>query len=80
MDGRDTAVMNFVEQDKRIPVLVNEMLSLAHAHVTAAQEHHITIGLEDRHGRWIAPAVGELVAEALDAAGFKVSITHRAFA
>lgn len=78
LDGTALSVQEFMTADKRVPLLVSEIEALAHLHVRAGKESHITVGLEDHHGKWIAPAIAELVAARLDKVGFRVATVHRA--
>ena len=36
----------------------------------------VSISFHDFHGKWAAPAVAELVADALDKAGYNICVTH----
>lgn len=77
LDGRDEPVKKFVGADPRVKLIRDEVLSLAYTHIRGEKEAFFSLALEDRHGKWIAPAIGEIVADALDDAGFKVVVVHR---
>jgi hypothetical protein len=77
-DGRDREVMSFVEDDPRVSAIRDEVLLLAHLNFKAPGQTSAWISFlfKDVHGKWIAPAVAELIADSLIAANYKVSVHH----
>lgn len=76
-DGRAPAVIEWVAEDERVEIIVTELVGLAHAHIKHGKETYVSIGFVDHHGKWIAPAVAEIVAAAMERAGFSVSVRHQ---
>lgn len=74
--GTDRDVQDFVKEDERVPAIIDECVNIVAAHVGGNKEPYVSIGFHDHHGRWIAPAVAELVADGLDAAGYPCAVTH----
>lgn len=71
-------IQEYVKEDPRYPAISDMVKMLAHLHLRSdAQDGKwLTIALVDFHGRWIAPAVAELVSDELSSAGFRVSCFH----
>lgn len=77
-DGRTIACQQYVKQDKRVEAIVDQIKLLAHMHKrsSAADQKWLSFAIADHHGRYLAPAIGELAANALSNMGFKVSCWH----
>jgi hypothetical protein len=80
-DGTVPAVRDWVAQDRRIPAVVEQCLMLADDMLQKKNDKEaisswVSIAFKDHHGRWIAPAVAECVADALSDAGYRVSVVH----
>lgn len=77
-DGRAGEVLDFVKEDPRMEAILDNIRIICHTHLRspAADGHWLAIGIMDHHGHWIAPAVGELVCNALCRDGYKVNIAH----
>jgi hypothetical protein len=77
-------VRDWVAQDRRVPGVVNvcrllaEDLCRPHPKGTGTEviSGWLSISFKDHHGKWIAPAVAELVANQLDKDGFNVIVLH----
>lgn len=76
-DGRAKEVQAWMKADPRVEIMIWTILGLAFSHLRSLKENFMSVGIEDHHGIWAAPALAELVADRLDEAGFKVSVTHR---
>jgi len=76
LDGTNKEVKNFVMEDERVVAITEECRNLVYSLVNSANVPYVSVGFLDYHGRWIAPAVCELVADALDEAGFPCSVSH----
>lgn len=77
-DGRPIVVQDFVKEDPRYEAILDSVRFLAHVHLRseARDNKWLSMAIVDHHGKWIAPAVGELVSHALDYSGYKVSLFH----
>jgi hypothetical protein len=75
-DGRPGEVQDYVKGDPRLQAIIDEVRLLAYLHVDCEQDKWISIGVRDFHGKWISPAVGELIAEALDNLGYRTYVYH----
>jgi hypothetical protein len=77
-DGRPGLVQKFVSEDPRYNAIEESVKFLAHIQLKskAASGKWLTIAFRDHHGKWIAPAVGELVADSLSREGYKVHLFH----
>lgn len=87
--GIDAEVRDWVGQDRRVPVLIKECRLLAEDLIRPKQTgvtngvtqekapcQWLSISFKDFHGKWIAPAVAELVANALSDDGFTITVYH----
>ncbi len=82
--GIQPDVRDWVGQDKRAKGVIEmcQMLAedLIRPHKKGDKEEPISIWLSlsfrDHHGKWIAPAIAELVANQLDKDGFTVAVCH----
>lgn len=76
-DGRAPEIMKWIKDgDDRVPAIIETVILAAELAIDGAGETYVTIGLWDHQGRWIAPAITELVADALDAKDFRVHVKH----
>lgn len=76
-DGRAAEVREWMEEDERVDVIVDELVGLAFAHIKHARESFMSVAFVDQHGKWIAPAVAEILANAMEVAGFSVHVRHQ---
>ena len=88
LNGIDPEVRDWVGEDARMAGVVENCLLIAddllkpkavadgEKTTVAPASAWLSIAFKDHHGRWAAPAVAELVAEALSKAGFTVATTH----
>jgi RNase adaptor protein for sRNA GlmZ degradation len=82
--GTQADVRDWVGQDKRVPALVQQCRILAEdlirPHKKDGKDEQISawlsLSFKDHHGKWISPAIAELVANQLDLDGFKVVVCH----
>ena len=87
--GIDAEVRDWVGQDRRVPALVKECRLLAEDLIRPKQTgitngvpqekapcQWLSISFRDHHGKWIAPAIAELVANALSDDGFTITVYH----
>lgn len=77
-DGRPAEVCEFVKEDSRYEAISDTIQMLTHMHLRGEGRDNrwLSIGVVDFHGKWIAPAVAELVANELSQAGYRVSLFH----
>jgi RNase adaptor protein for sRNA GlmZ degradation len=77
-DGRPGAVQDFVAEDPRVKAVIDSirMFAFMHLRSEAADHKWLSFGLKDHHGRWTAPAIGEIAATKLAEAHYKVSLFH----
>jgi hypothetical protein len=77
-DGRPGEVQQYVNEDPRVRAIIETIRTIAFMHLRSqgADGKWLSFGLQDHHGKWIAPAVGELAADALSNAGYGVSLHH----
>ena len=80
-NGLAKEVVEWVRQDRRVPIIVKDCILLAEDLVRLRPDGRSTcgwlsFGFKDYHGKWIAPAVAEAVAESLSEAGFNVATHH----
>jgi hypothetical protein len=78
LDGRGGEIQEYVSEDPRFVAVSDTVLMLAYVHLRSEAKDNkwLSIGLTDYHGLWIAPAVGELVADLLSDLNYKVSLFH----
>lgn len=78
-------VRDWVGQDKRVAGVIQMCQLLAedlvrpHKKADGKEEAisgWLSISFKDHHGKWISPAIAELVANQLDADGFSVIVLH----
>lgn len=77
-DGRAMAVRDWIKVDPRIPGLIESILLYTYDKLIHGKQRQLVIGFRDHHGKWIAPAVAEIVADALDKKAFTVGVLHDA--
>lgn len=89
-NGSEPPVVKWVSEDPRIAGIVASCRLIAEDLCATRKRtgsdgktvesgpltHWLSIGFKDYHGRWIAPAVAEYVAAALEGDGFPVSVNH----
>lgn len=90
-NGLDKKVQEWIKDDIRISGLVRECLLIADdlvkpkARVDGTKTEvtqvssWLSFSFKDFHGKWTAPAIAEIVANALSEAGYNVAIFHREF-
>jgi len=76
LDGRDPMVQRWIQEDKRVEMIKKECITLAKLHIVKNQESWLSIGFTDTHGIWISPAVGLIVAKALEEQKLPASLIH----
>ncbi len=77
-DGRSLAVQKFVKEDSRIGAILSDVAMITHVTLqyNSSNPSWLAFSFRDHHGQWIAPAVGELVADHLCSLGYNVSVHH----
>jgi hypothetical protein len=76
-DGRALDVQKFVEEDPRIDAIRQQVAILAYLHFGGRRDAPwMSLAFRDHHGKWISPAVTELMAESLSNMGYAVSVHH----
>jgi hypothetical protein len=77
-DGRPGEVQAYINEDPRVKAVTDTIRMLAFMHLKSdgRDGKWLSFGLQDHHGKWIAPAIGEIAAGILDMAGYKVSLWH----
>ena len=78
-DGRAGEVQKFVSDDPRIPAIRDMVILLADMYVkppSGGTSKWVSFVFKDVHGKWIAPAVGELIADSLSNLGYQVAVAH----
>lgn len=76
LNGKSESVRDFVAKDPRVKVVIEEFCALAHVVIKEANERYVSFGVSDRHGLYIAPAIVEMLADALRTEGFQVYVQH----
>ena len=85
LNGTHPEVREWMKLDRRIPFIIEDCLLLADdlikpkqndAAVARGVSTWLSFGFRDQHGKWAAPAVAELVADALDKAGYLIVVWH----
>ncbi len=78
VDGRAGGVQQYIKEDPRVEAIAQTIRAIAWMHLRsqARDNKWLSFGLVDHHGRWIAPAVGEIVADQLSQSGYAVSLYH----
>lgn len=86
LNGTHPEVRTWISSDSRIGILINECLLLSNDLLKPkkvgegpdkAASVWLSFAFKDKNGKWIAPAVAELIADALAEAGYVV-VTHHA--
>ena len=77
-DGRPSQVQDYVREDPRFAAILDTVRILVSSHVTsqAADKAWVSIAFRDHHGKWIAPAIVESIADVLSAEKLKVHAFH----
>jgi len=76
LNGADDEVVNWVAEDPRVPALCDTFRLIVDLGYEAQGDDFVTIGVWDHQGKWIAPAVVESLANALEDGGYKVAVMH----
>jgi len=76
LPGTNKRVKDFIKDDRRFKAIVDYFRMVAYDVVKQQKHTYVSITFEDCHGRYISPAVTELVADALEADGYKVMVQH----
>ena len=82
--GTNPDVREWVCRDRRMPAVVDLCLMLAEDLLKPRKKgnseesisHWLSLGFRDFHGKWIAPAVAEEVADKLSSEGYVVYVVH----
>lgn len=87
LNGLYPAVRDWVGSDRRVSIIIKDILLLADDMAKPKTKEgraqpepispYVSFAFKDYHGKWIAPAVAELVADILDKEGFRVAVHHR---
>lgn len=78
-DGRAGGVQVYMNDDKRVRAIQETIRILAYMHLRSPHTKDgkwLSFGLWDHHGKWAAPAIGEIVAGGLSDLGYGVSLFH----
>lgn len=75
LDGRDEKVKEWINSDRRVPALIDAVAQVAIDAAKNAGVNYLSICLYDHHGKWIAPALAEIVADKL-AEHVDVAVRH----
>jgi RNase adaptor protein for sRNA GlmZ degradation len=73
-DGRSPDIQAWLRADPRVDIIVREIKQLCAVHLDSMKETYLSIGFVDHHGKWIAPAIAEIVAAEIL---YTVSVEHR---
>ena len=84
--GSDPDVRAWVCEDRRLPAVIDTCLLLAEDLLKPKKKgsgeeaisQWLSLAFRDYHGKWIAPAVAEAVANKLSDAGYIVMVIHHA--
>lgn len=76
LDGRHPDVRKWIGSDRRVDTIRSEVRRIVFDHVNILKSKWLSISFEDHHGKWIAAAVAEIVAQDLLAHQYKVSVVH----
>lgn len=82
--GSDPDVRDWVCQDRRLPAILDMCILLAedllkprkHGGTEEVISHWLSLAFKDHHGKWIAPAIAEAVANRLSDANYRVLVVH----
>lgn len=90
LNGTFPDVISWVFEDRRVPIIIKDCLLLADdlakpklregSSVAKPIGTWLSFSFRDFHGKWIAPAVAEKVADALSDAGYLVAVHHQSLA
>ena len=74
-------VRDWVGRDRRVPIILRDCRLIAEDLLANKSDGKpvsswLSFSFADHHGRWIAPAIAELVANHLSEAGFNVLVHH----
>lgn len=77
-DGRDVRVREWISAEPRLSSFLAGMELIVRSFVPLNSSSFLTIGVYDKKGIWIAPAVAEILADHLAAKGYRVHVRHDA--
>lgn len=86
LNGTYPQVRDWVSEDRRMAVLISECMLLAddmleekniEGQKPKAASTWLSFSFRDYHGKWVAPAVAEAIANALSDAGYNVFVHHK---
>lgn len=89
MSGRNVEVQTWLKVDERVDAITKECLLIADDLVKPKPREDgtrtevrpastwLSFAFKDFHGKWIAPAMAEIVAQALSDVGYTVALFHR---
>lgn len=77
-DGRAQVVRDWIALDPRMKGLTETILLYVYDKIVHGEQNKLIIGFRDHHGRWIAPAVAEIIADGVSAKAFPVGVLHDA--
>lgn len=77
-DGRAGGVQQYLKDDPRVQAIIDQVRILAYMHLRSQSRDNkwLSFALVDHHGKWIAPALGEMMADQLSQIGYSVSLNH----
>ena len=75
-DGTDKRVQEWIRIDPRIGGILHIAEMIVHDIFSNQKASWTSLGLSDFHGRWISPAIGEIIADELMKGCFKVCVQH----
>jgi RNase adaptor protein for sRNA GlmZ degradation len=75
-DGRDPLVRDWIDEDPRVGGIIAEICALTSIHILRDKEPSLSIGMIDTHGKWISPAIAEMVAEEMDQIEIPILVSH----
>ena len=88
LTGAHDSVKSWVKEDERVATIIsccrliaNDLIKPKARTTTGTTEivqisKWLSFSFKDFHGKWSAPAMAELVADALDLDGYKVTVVH----
>lgn len=75
-DGRAMAVRDWIKVDPRVQGLSDSIKLYVYDKIIHGKQDKLVIGFRDHHGKWVSPAVAEIVGDMLDGLGFSVGVWH----
>lgn len=87
MNGLYPEVRDWVGSDRRVSIIIKDILLLSDDMAKPKAKEgkstpepispYVSFSFKDHHGKWISPAIAELVADVLIKEGFRVAVHHR---